>query len=61
MVMTSPPSTNSLAARLDRHTTVGRLWRSEGGKVRCVACGHRCLLAPGRRGVCQVRLNDNGQ
>ena len=61
MVMTSPPSTNSLAARLDRHTTVGRLWRSEGGKIRCVACGHRCLLAPGRRGVCQVRFNDGGQ
>ena len=61
MVMTSPPPARNLAARLDRHTAVGRLWRSEGEKIRCVARGHRCLLAPGRRGVCQVRFNDGGQ
>jgi len=26
-----------------------------------VACGHRCLIAPGRRGICKVRFNDGGQ
>jgi pyruvate formate lyase activating enzyme len=30
------------------------------GSVRCVACGHRCLLRPGRRGVCKVRWNKGG-
>ncbi|MGB9692016.1 MAG: AmmeMemoRadiSam system radical SAM enzyme [Candidatus Sumerlaeaceae bacterium] len=28
------------------------------GKLRCLACGHRCLLAPGARGVCKVRSHD---
>lgn len=50
-----------VATRLDRHTVVGRLWRAEDGKVRCVACGHRCLIAPGRRGICKVRFNEAGQ
>jgi pyruvate formate lyase activating enzyme len=52
---------HSLAETLDRHTTVGTLWRAEDGRVRCVACGHRCLLAAGRRGICKVRFNDGGQ
>jgi len=30
------------------------------GAVRCFACGHRCLVKPGRDGVCRVRFNDNG-
>ena len=50
-----------LAAALDRRTVVGRLWRAEGGRVRCVACGHRCLIAAGQRGICKVRFNDGGQ
>jgi pyruvate formate lyase activating enzyme len=52
---------NSLAQTLDRHTVVGTLWRPEDGRIRCVACGHRCLLAAGRRGICKVRFNDGGQ
>ncbi|HEY2806442.1 MAG TPA: AmmeMemoRadiSam system radical SAM enzyme [Gemmatimonadales bacterium] len=28
--------------------------------VRCVACGHRCLVKPGRRGICKVRWNEGG-
>jgi pyruvate formate lyase activating enzyme len=28
------------------------------GSVRCLACGHRCLVRPGRRGICQVRYHD---
>lgn len=30
------------------------------GAIRCFACGHRCLVKPGRDGVCRVRFNDNG-
>ena len=51
----------SLAQELDRHTVVGSLWRAEGERIRCFACGHRCLLAAGRRGICKVRFNRNGQ
>lgn len=59
----SPPdgAAERLAALLDRHTRIGALWRTEGDKVRCVACGHRCLIARGRRGVCKVRFNQDGQ
>ena len=32
----------------------------EDDKVRCHACGHHCLIFPGRRGICQVRFNANG-
>jgi pyruvate formate lyase activating enzyme len=51
----------SLAETLDCHTSVGTLWRAEGERARCVACGHRCLIAVGRRGTCRVRFNDGGQ
>ena len=34
--------------------------RKEDGAVQCFACGHRCLVKPGRDGVCRVRFNDNG-
>lgn len=29
-------------------------------KVRCVACGHRCLITNGKAGICRVRFNDGG-
>lgn len=45
---------------LDARTVPGVLWLPEKDAVRCVACGHRCRLAPGRRGVCQVRFNRDG-
>jgi pyruvate formate lyase activating enzyme len=51
----------TVADVLDRHTTVGALWRAEGDRVRCFACGHRCLISAGRRGVCRVRFNQGGQ
>src|SRR4051794_25633094 len=34
--------------------------RKEDGAVQCFACGHRCVIKPGRDGVCRVRFNDNG-
>ncbi len=50
-----------LADALDRHTVVGALWQREGERIRCVACGHRCLLAEGHRGICKVRFSQGGQ
>ncbi len=32
-----------------------------GGRVRCLACGHRCSILPGRSGVCRVRFNADGE
>ena len=29
--------------------------------VRCLACGHRCRIQPGKAGVCRVRFNQDGQ
>jgi len=31
------------------------------GSVRCGVCAHRCLVRPGRRGICGVRENRGGQ
>src|SRR5213594_763988 len=50
-----------LANALDWHVMIGSLWRTEDDRVRCVACGHRCLIAEGRRGICKVRFNNDGQ
>src|SRR5512137_1849608 len=51
----------SLSAELDRRTVTGALWGIEDKRVRCLACGHRCLLADGRRGICKVRFNRRGE
>jgi pyruvate formate lyase activating enzyme len=54
-------STPSLAQLLARHTREGELYeRLDNGRVRCVACGHRCLIPPGREGICRVRFNEGG-
>ena len=29
--------------------------------MRCTACGHRCVIPPGRQGVCRVRFNTAGR
>src|SRR5262249_48144923 len=52
-----------LADLLDGLTTEGapELCRPEAGGVRCLACGHRCLIGDGLRGVCKVRFNDAGR
>ncbi|HLB00346.1 MAG TPA: AmmeMemoRadiSam system radical SAM enzyme, partial [Bacteroidota bacterium] len=54
--------TISLASILRKKTAPGTLVReAEGGRIECVACGHRCRIAPGREGVCRVRFNDGGR
>jgi pyruvate formate lyase activating enzyme len=46
---------------LDRLTAQGDLSVEEaGGAVRCLACAHRCLVRPGRRGICRVRFERDG-
>ena len=34
--------------------------KEENSRVRCHLCAHRCLIAEGKRGVCQVRENRKG-
>lgn len=53
---------STVAERLDRLTRPGELYeRLEKGAVRCLACGHRCLIREGRRGICKVRFNHAGE
>ena len=52
----------SAAEILDSLTVEGELFAREAdGAVRCLACGHRCLIRPGKRGICQVRFNEGGK
>ena len=61
MRLTTPDIAKSeLAQTLERRTVPGKLYRSENGKLRCFACGHRCLIPEGRRGICKVRFNAGG-
>ena len=47
---------------LKSYTTEGVLGEQiEGGRVRCFACGHRCVILPGLDGICRVRYNDAGR
>lgn len=50
-----------IADVLDEMTVEGELYEKYAdGSLRCYACGHRCLIRPGRRGICQVRFNQEG-
>src|SRR3954466_4177401 len=46
---------------MDMHTDAGTLWQPEGDRIRCVACGHRCLIGEGMRGICKGRFVRDGQ
>jgi len=35
--------------------------KKESGKVQCVVCNHRCMIADGKRGICGVRENIQGK
>ena len=51
----------ALASTLDQLTAPAELAIPlPEGSVRCTACGHRCLVRSGRRGICQVRFNAQG-
>jgi pyruvate formate lyase activating enzyme len=52
----------TLADILDARTKEGELYeRLDDNKVRCYACGHRCLILDGLRGICKVRFNRGGR
>jgi pyruvate formate lyase activating enzyme len=54
----------SLAAALDEMTAEAAPELTEkldGGALRCYACGHRCLVGEGKRGICKVRFNEGGR
>ncbi len=52
----------SLAQLLDAMTREGDLYTPlENRRVRCYACGHRCVIFEGQRGVCKVRFNRDGK
>lgn len=53
---------STLADALDPLTVEGDLYEKlPDGALRCFACGHRCLIRPGRRGICQARFNQGGE
>jgi len=49
------------AYQLDQMTEIGTLVQAEGDALRCVACGHRCLIREGKRGICKVRFVRDGE
>ncbi|MBV9209256.1 MAG: AmmeMemoRadiSam system radical SAM enzyme [Acidobacteria bacterium] len=53
----------SLAEVLDELTGEGAAELTEHleqDSLRCYACGHRCLIHEGKRGICKVRYNERG-
>jgi pyruvate formate lyase activating enzyme len=53
---------SNLGDFLDGMTREGELYEKlPDNAVRCYACGHRCLIREGRRGICQVRFNQGGE
>ena len=64
-VLQSKERMQSLKQVVHRQTVpaADALVRAEGeaGDVRCYACGHRCLVKPGRDGICRVRFNEGGR
>ena len=56
-----PAKPSPLADVLALRTREGELYEKlPEDRVRCFACGHRCLIPPGRDGVCRVRFNEAG-
>jgi pyruvate formate lyase activating enzyme len=54
----------TLAAALDALTAEGAPELTEhldNKALRCYACGHRCLIGEGKRGICKVRYNEGGR
>lgn len=51
-----------LAQVLDNLVREGELYEKlDHDRVRCYACGHRCMIPDGGRGICQVRYNRGGK
>ncbi len=53
---------SSLKDVLETYTKEGELWEPlENGRLRCFACGHRCVIFDGLDGICRVRFNRGGK
>jgi pyruvate formate lyase activating enzyme len=62
MVVDAMTTAASLADILDARTKEGELYEGlPDNKVRCYACGHRCVILDGLRGICKVRFNRGGK
>ncbi len=56
--MTQP---GTLAEALENRTVVGSLYEKlPDNRLRCFACGHRCVILEGLPGICKVRFNKGG-
>jgi pyruvate formate lyase activating enzyme len=56
-----PVAASPLGELLARHTREGELYEKlPQGRVRCFACGHRCVIPPDQLGICKVRFNEGG-
>ncbi len=54
-------NTQSMGDRLAQLTAPGKLYEKlPGNRIRCYACGHRCLVLDGHEGICRVRFNHGG-
>ena len=54
--------TATLKNVLESYTKEGELYEHlENGKLRCFACGHRCVIFDGLDGICRVRFNRGGK
>lgn len=57
------PTQASLAEVLDEMTAEGApalIEHLDNKALTCFACGHRCLIKEGKRGICKVRFNEGG-
>ena len=53
---------SSVGELIDTLTVRGELYEKlDDETVRCFACGHRCVIRAGKRGICQVRFNKGGE
>jgi len=60
-MLTVPLKPKTLQDLLDQSTVEGELFEPlKDDKLRCHACGHYCVIFPGKRGICQVRYNQGG-
>jgi pyruvate formate lyase activating enzyme len=54
--------TTTIGEYLDKLTVTGELYKKlDDNTIECYACGHRCKIREGRRGICQVRFNEAGE
>jgi pyruvate formate lyase activating enzyme len=60
-VPAAPKPDSTLGRLLATRTAVGELYEKlDNGAVRCFACGHRCMIPDGLKGICKVRFNEGG-